>query len=110
MPLTWILLESKSTVDLITNPKMLVNTSKVQGKDAIRVHCNSGVNTLERVGDLPGYGTVWYKLTGIVNTLLMSRATKKPRVVFGSEGGNFQDGPPKQGSKVSANPQRAILF
>ena len=74
---------------MIANPKMLVNISKVQGKDAIRVHCNIRVKILDRVGDLSGYGTVWYKPTGIANILLMSRATKKFWVVFDSEGGNF---------------------
>ena len=38
VPLTWILLYSQSTVDLIENKKMLVNIRKVRGKDSIRVH------------------------------------------------------------------------
>ena len=67
---------------------MLVNIRKVWGEDAIRVHCNSGVNIADRVGDLPGYGTVWYEPTGIAKILSMSRATKKFWVVFNSEGGN----------------------
>ena len=44
---------------------MLVNTSKMRGEDAIRVHCNSRVDIVDRVGNLPGYGTAWYELTGI---------------------------------------------
>ena len=58
--LTWLLLDSQSTVDLIANTKMLVNTRTVQGEDAIRLHCKSGVKIVDRVRDLPGYGTVWY--------------------------------------------------
>ena len=58
VPLTWLLLDSQSTVDLISNPKILLNIRKVRIKDAIRVHCNSGVKVVDRVGDLPGYGTV----------------------------------------------------
>ena len=69
--LTWLLLDSQLTVDLIANPRMLLNTRKVQSKDAIRVHCNSRVKALDRVGDLPGYGTVWYEPTGIANILSM---------------------------------------
>ena len=76
-------------MDLIANPKMLVNIRKVRGEDAIRVHCNSKFNFVDRVGDLPGYRTVWYEPTGIVNTLSMSRATKEFRVVFDSEGRIF---------------------
>ena len=56
--LTWLLLDSQSTVDLIANTKMLVNIRTVQGKDSIRVHYKSGVKIMDRVGDLPGYGTV----------------------------------------------------
>ena len=42
------------------NAKMLVNIRTVRGKDAIQVNCNSGIKMVNRVGDLPGYGTVWY--------------------------------------------------
>ena len=42
---------------------------------------------MDRIGKLPGYGTVWYEPTGIANILSMSRATKKFRVIFDSEGG-----------------------
>ena len=89
VPLTWILLKSQSTVDLIENPRILVNIRKVWVEDAIRVHFNNGFKIVERVGDLPGYGTVWYEPTGIANVFSMSRATKKFLVVFDSKGGNF---------------------
>ena len=65
VPLTWILLDSQSTVDLISNPRMLLNIRRVRSKNAIRVHCNSEVKVVDRIGELPGYGTVWYKPTGI---------------------------------------------
>ena len=44
---------------------------------------------MDRVGNIPGYRTFWYKPTEITNILSMSRATKKFRVVFDSEGRNF---------------------
>ena len=71
VPLTWLLLKNKSTVDLIANPSMLLNIRRVRSEYAIRVHCNSRVKVMDRIGDLPGYGTVWYKLTGIANILSM---------------------------------------
>ena len=71
VPLTWLLIESQLTVDLIANPKILLNIRKVQVKDAIRIHCNSGVKILDRAGDLPGYGNVWYEPTRIANILLV---------------------------------------
>ena len=89
VPLTWLLLDSQSTVDLIANPRILLNVRKVRSKDAICGHCNSGVKVLDRVGNLPVYGTVWYEPTGIANILSMSRATKTFWVIIDSEGGNF---------------------
>ena len=89
VPLTWLLLDSQSTVDLIANEKILVNISTVQSKDAICVHCNSGAKIVNRVGDLPGYLTVWYKPIGISNILLVLRVMKKFQVIFNIEGGNF---------------------
>ena len=85
VPLIWLLLDSQLTVDLIANPKMLVNIKKVRGKDTIRVHCNSRVNIVDSIGDLLGYGTVYYEPTGTANILSMSRAMRKYRFVFDSE-------------------------
>ena len=82
MPLTWLLLDIQLMVDLIANKKMLVNIRTVRGKDAIHAHCNSGAKILNRVGEPPGHRNVWYKLTGITNIILMSRATKKFQVFF----------------------------
>ena len=58
MPLTWLLLDSQSTVDLIANPRMLINIRRVRSKYSIRVHCNSRVKVLDRIGKLPSYGNV----------------------------------------------------
>ena len=71
VPLTWILLDSQSTVDLIANPIMLLNIRKVRSEEAIHVHYNSGVKVVDRVGDLPGYRNVWYEPTGIASSLSM---------------------------------------
>ena len=88
VPLTWLLLHSQSTVDLIANAKMLLNIRKMRVKDAIRVQCNSRVNIVDRVGDLPGYNTLWYEPTGISNIISISSVTKTCRVVFNSKGKN----------------------
>ena len=77
VPLPWILLDSKSKAELVANPKMLVNIWTVQDENAICVHCNIVVKAVNQAGDLPGYGTVWYKPTGVTNILLMSRGTRK---------------------------------
>ena len=44
---------------------------------------------INQIGELPGYGTVWYKPTGISDILLMSRVTRKYKVDFDSKGGYF---------------------
>ena len=89
VPLKWLLLDSQLTVDLIVNAKILLKIREVWGEDAIRVQCNIGVKIVERVRNLPGYGTVCYEPTGIANILLMSRATKTIWVVFDREGRDF---------------------
>ena len=111
VPLTWILLDSQSTVDLIANPRMLINIRRVQSEDAIRVHCNRRVEVVDRIGELPGYGTVWYELTGIANILSMLRVTKKFRVIFDSEGGNFfRMVLPDREVKFQLSPNRLYYF
>ena len=50
VPLTWLLLDSQSTVDLIAKQKMLLNIRRVLIENAICVHCNSGVKVMDRIG------------------------------------------------------------
>ena len=89
VPLTCLLLDSQLTVELTPNPRIFLNIRRVRSEDTIRVHCNRSFKFVDRVGNLPGYRTVWYELTGIANILSMSRATKKIPAIFNSEGGNF---------------------
>ena len=90
---------------------MLVNIRKVRGEDAIRLHCNSSVKIMGRVGNLPGYGTVWYELTGIANFLLMLRTTNKFRVVFDRKGGNcFRMVLPERGVGFKLSPNGIYNF
>ena len=89
VPLTCLLFDSQPTVHLITNEKILVKIRTVQGKDAIRVNCDSSVKIVNSIGDSPWYDTIWYKPTGISNILFISKVTKKFRVVLDSEGGKI---------------------
>ena len=111
VPLTCLLLDSQSIVDLIINIKMLENIGTVWGGDAIRVHCNSGVKSFNRIANLPRYRTVWYKLTGISNILSMSRATKTFQGVFDSEGEKiFRMVLPDRELKFQLTPNRIYYF
>ena len=58
VPLTWILLDIQSTVDLVANAMILVNIRTVRDEDAICVHCNIRVKVVNQDGDLPRYATV----------------------------------------------------
>ena len=69
IPKTWILLDSHSTVDIFCNTNLLVNIR--QSSEGMRVHCNAGSRLTNLIGDLPGYGTVWYDPMAIANILSM---------------------------------------
>jgi len=75
IPDNWILLDSQSTVDVFKNKKLLKNI-----RDAIKalsLHCNSGIAMVNKIGDLPGYGTVWFYEDGIANILSLNNVKKK---------------------------------
>ena len=51
----------------------------------MNVHCNAGRRTTNLVGDLPGYGTVWYDAKAIANILSLKRVKSKYHVLFDSK-------------------------
>ena len=53
------------------------------------IHCNAGVTSTNLVGDLAGYGTVWYHPQGIANILSLSRFKARGyHVTYDSSNGN----------------------
>jgi hypothetical protein len=53
------------------------------------IHCNAGMVKTTTVGDLPGYGTIWYHESGVANILSLSRVINSGyRVVYDSAGKN----------------------
>jgi hypothetical protein len=75
VPKDWILLDNQSTVDVFNNDKLLRNIRK--SDTSMDIHCNAGVTSTDMVGDLPGYGKVWYHPNGIANILSLARVKDK---------------------------------
>jgi hypothetical protein len=86
IPESWILLDNQSTVNVFANRSLLQNIRKAPA--TMDIHCNAGVTKTNWIGDLPGYGTVWYHKKGIANILSLSCVKKKHRVTFDSNNGN----------------------
>jgi hypothetical protein len=71
VPESWILLDNQSTVDMFHNGKLLDTIRPRKGY--MDIHCNAAVTSTNLVGDLQGYGKVWYHPNGIANILSLKR-------------------------------------
>ena len=70
LPETWLLIDSCSTVDIISSAELLHGIHKVS--NPIRVWCNAGVTTLDRMGYLGDYPQpVCYNPDGGANIMSM---------------------------------------
>ena len=86
VPSSWILLDNQSTIDVFYNKAILTNIRKVPTK--MNIHCNAGISTTNMVGDLAGYGIVWYHKNGIANILSLAKVSREHSVKFDSANGN----------------------
>ena len=68
------------------NKDLLENIREVNKQ--MNIHCNAGISTTNLVGDLQGYGTVWFYEEGIANILSLARVKRDHEVSFNSEKGN----------------------
>ena len=82
IPTTWILLDNQSTVCAFTNGDLPENIREVDLW--IDILCNAGVTSTNMVGDLKGFGEVWYNPKGITNIMLMAVVEKIFRVTYDS--------------------------
>ena len=53
----WTLLDNQSTVNVFYNALFLHNVRKVDRE--LHLYTNAGMSTIDEVGDLPGFRTVW---------------------------------------------------
>ena len=82
IPKTWVLLDSQSKVDIFCNPwllKYIHRTAK-----GMCIHCNAGSHLTNYVGDLPGYGTVWYNPKAIANILSLRQVHNRYHIMYDS--------------------------
>ena len=75
IPRTWILLDNQSTVDVICNKDLLSNIRTIDNR--MRIKCNAGYRITQQVGDLAGYGRVWFDPHGMANILSLHLAVKR---------------------------------
>ena len=87
LPNTWILLDNQVPVDVSCNGDLLTDVR--EGAEFMQIHCNAGVATANLIGELAGYGAVWYHPKGIANILSLSRVKEHGyHVTYNSNGGN----------------------
>ena len=84
--INWVLLDSQSTVDMFSNPHMLSNIRVAS--ETVDIHCNAGMRTVNMIGDLNGYGTIWFDPKGIANILSLHRVIDRHHVQFDSRSDN----------------------
>jgi hypothetical protein len=53
----------------------------------MHIHCNAGVAMTNWMGDLHGYGPVWFHKMGIANILSLARVKEKYQVTYNSANG-----------------------
>ena len=82
-----MLLDSESTIDIITKKSMVSNIKRLESP--ITLHFNMGSRQVEYTVYLNGYGRVWYDSKEIVNILSLYHATRNYRVVFYREDDNY---------------------
>jgi len=82
--INWCLLDNQSTCDIFHNSAFLTNIRLAPDGCEMHIHCNADILVVIMVGDVEGYGTVWYHPDAIANILSLSRVTTKNLVTFNS--------------------------
>jgi len=82
-----MLIDSQATCDVFCNKSLLTNIR--DASCTLNIHTNTGVGQTTLIGDLRGYGTVWYYPKGIANILSLAKVAERYRVTYDSLDGYF---------------------
>jgi len=75
----WVLLDTQSNCDIFRNKGLLENVRPSDGP-GLTLHSNGGEMNANEVGDVIGYGTVWYSPHSLANILSFANVRRKFRV------------------------------
>mmetsp|Transcript_53098 Transcript_53098/g.158898 ORF Transcript_53098/g.158898 Transcript_53098/m.158898 type:complete len:232 (-) Transcript_53098:6-701(-) len=78
----WILLDTGSSIDVLSNPDLITNIHR--SEQYTQIHCNAVIVRESHNGTLPGYVEVWFNKDGIENILSMSNMVDKLPVTCNS--------------------------
>jgi len=95
-------------VDVFKNKKLLKNIPDT--KKALSLHCNVGIAMVNKIGDLPGYGIVWFNEDGIANILSLNNVKKKYQVTYDSTAYDCFEVHKADSTKHVFKPSRKGLF
>lgn len=101
-------LDSMSSVDVFGDERMLSDIRTVNAR--MTIVCNAGEVTVTQMGDLQGYGPVWYHPGAIANILSLSNVQKRFRVRYDSSKGDFFTVERPDGTTRTFSPTRKGLY
>ena len=109
LPENWILIDSCSTTNLISNKNLLHNIHK--SKFNLKVRCNAGSRSVNQRGYLGGYPeAVWYNPGGIANIMSMQNVSKYYRLTMDTSKKNGIYLHRKDGRKILFSPSQKGLY
>ena len=74
LPESWILLDTRSLANLISNPSLLKDIHTVDR--TMNIHCNAGYTSTNQMGHMGDYLVpVWYNPEGIANILSLDNVS-----------------------------------
>eukprot|EP00536_Pseudo-nitzschia_multiseries_P016322 jgi/Psemu1/45756/gm1.45756_g len=77
-----LLLDSQATCNVISNCNLLHCIRPHPNGDKVDIHCNAGSVATTMVGELPGFGAVWFLEKGIANILSLGLVSDQYRVTL----------------------------